>query len=667
MVVESSNAAIDAINTLHRSFARSSLSTPPFQSVHTHPSLYSNSSSSNASISSDCNFTALQRRLSLRIRDSCNRFIGRRAPSSVLCDSKSVDWFHHFDSDASNFDYAAGTSTVVPLIADLVSLPAEPGSVDLLEVLPPQLAAMYANLGNLILEPAFRRRAPRASLAGSYSEYVKVILRLRDRGMVAFTEKPIVVNGVFGVPKDGGASIRFIVDARPANAMFVEPQAVSLPTPDLLASLITDPSRKLYAAKADLDNFYHRIRLPESLRPMFCLPAVSARDVGLETGDVNGMVWPMCTTLPMGWSHSVFLAQAIHEHILNTRTHLSPADRITHHSDLVVDRVRHLVYIDDLILVGHDPGQITTLLTQYIDAIAGTGFIVKGKKVVQPTCDGLECLGLEVDGVHHTVGLNADKLSLLQQATVKLISGVTCTGADLRRLVGKWTWAALAARPAFAVFNSVYRFIETARAGRFVLWPSVIRELQVMSALAPLLFSTTSAEWFQKVVAVDASLAGQGVVAVRPRPLRDGGPDLNDVMGDPPHEFSPPPSPALDAILSDAGPYGSGYGWSTIVSSRWRRGEHINVLELRSLLTAVKWVLSHRAGGIQQRLLVLSDSAVVVGAVRKGRSSSQLLLRRLRQLSALLLASGLRLRIVWVPSELNPADGASRLVSDVRQ
>ena len=456
LVVDSANAAIDAINTLHRSFARPHLPSPP-QSVNDPSLLYSNKSQFNASNSSDCNSTALQRRLSLRIRDSCNRFIGRRTPSSVLCDNGPVDWFTQFDSDANIFQYASGASTVVPLIADLVSLPSEDGSVELLDVLPPHLAVFYSNPGNLILNPADRRRAPHAAVAGSYSEYVKLILRLRDRSMVKFTKEPIVVNGVFGVPKDGGASIRFIVDARPANAVFVDPQPVALPTPDLLAQLVTDPTRKLYAAKADLDNCYHRIRLPEKLCPLFCLPPVLARDVGLGDGDDE--VWPMCTTLPMGWSHSVFLAQAIHEHMLNTRTPLSPADRITQHSDAVVDRVRHLVYIDDLILVGHDPVQIQTLLTSYIDAMVSAGFVIKQKKVVAPTCDGIECLGLELDGIRHTVGLSADKLAQLQQSTAKLIAGVVCTGTELRRLVGKWTWAALAARPAFAPYLT--RFIDS--------------------------------------------------------------------------------------------------------------------------------------------------------------------------------------------------------------
>jgi ribonuclease HI len=99
--------------------------------------------------------------------------------------------------------------------------------------------------------------------------------------------------------------------------------------------------------------------------------------------------------------------------------------------------------------------------------------------------------------------------------------------------------------------------------------------------------------------------------------------------------------------------------WRTIVSSRWRRPEHINVLELRALTTAVRWVLSFRQA-LNCRLLVLCDSQVVVGAVTKGRSSSQLLLRRLRYLAAMALASGLRLTVRWVASADNPADGPSR-------
>jgi len=82
-------------------------------------------------------------------------------------------------------------------------------------------------------------------------------------------------------------------------------------------------------------------------------------------------------------------------------------------------------------------------------------------------------------------------------------------------------------------------------------------------------------------------------------------------------------------------------------------------LELRAVLTAVRWVLS-LPQSVNKRLLVLCDSQVALGAVSKGRSSSQPLLRRLRALAALVMASGLCVTVRWIPTDLNPADEPSR-------
>ncbi len=87
------------------------------------------------------------------------------------------------------------------------------------------------------------------------------------------------------------------------------------------------------------------------MRTYFALPAVRAGDVSEEVAarfGADSRVYPCCVTLPMGWSHSVLVAQLAHEHLLDTRTALRPADRITHHIDPNVDSLRHQVYIDDL-------------------------------------------------------------------------------------------------------------------------------------------------------------------------------------------------------------------------------------------------------------------------------------------------------------------------------
>ena len=258
------------------------------------------------------------------------RFVGRRAIVSsseqlaesdlsvLLSDitSSYVNGDSASSSYSTSFSYAALHQSAIPLVADKVSLPSSVGSVDLLDLLPQDFRSRYGSPGSILRPPSEVKKARRSVLCGSHDEYVKLIRRMASLGMVEFTTTPKVVNGVFGVPKDGDA-IRLIIDARPANSVFSDPSPVQLPTPDLLAQLVAPRDKPFYVAKVDLDNFYHRIRLPTWMRPYFALPSVHACDVDL-IGDHQ--VYPMCTTLPMGWSHSVLVAQVAHEHFINTHT-----------------------------------------------------------------------------------------------------------------------------------------------------------------------------------------------------------------------------------------------------------------------------------------------------------------------------------------------------------
>ena len=157
-------------------------------------------------------------------------------------------------------------------------------------------------------------------------------------GMVSFTSAPMVVNGLFGVGKPDG-SMRLIVDARPANACFRLPPKVRLPSPEVLGGLVMQEGRRVFTAKCDLDNFYHRLRVPAWLRPYFALPPVPRHQVAVDesesAGDNTEMLFPCLTALPMGWSHSVYLAQIAHEHIVYCKRTLCPGLSLSQESGRV--------------------------------------------------------------------------------------------------------------------------------------------------------------------------------------------------------------------------------------------------------------------------------------------------------------------------------------------
>ena len=100
--------------------------------------------------------------------------------------------------------------------------------------------------------------------------------------------------------------------------------------------------------------------------------------------------------------------------------------------------------------------------------------------------------------------------------------------------------------------------------------------------------------------------------------------------------------------------------WRAVAGWRWTGSrEHINVLEMRAVLTSLRWRIERRKA-LHKKFVHLVDSQVVLHALSRGRSSSRKLKRTLLRTNALLLAS--RCQVVWayVHTKQNPADRPSR-------
>jgi hypothetical protein len=483
-----------------------------------------------------------------------------------------------------------------------------------------------------------------------------------DLGMVSLRRRVTCQNGLFGIWKDlPGGPIRLILDARPCNECFTPCPPVALPHPSRLGELSLAPHESLWIGGLDLENYYHHLRVPDWMVPYFGLPAVRVADLGLDDAALSKLgltrqskVYPAMLTLPMGFSHAVPLAQAVHEHALSSRSLLASSVPVATAPSLAGTREAHMVYIDDLnaFKVGSRHAPPPSLAAE-LDAAAGAlgecGLPENRKKRVAP-CTAAKVLGVFVDGDVGRLHPHPESLDRLIGATRALVRGPPPTTAQLRRVVGHWTWQLLIRRCSLSIFGVVYHYIRSPPSDRKRLWPAVVRELRLAIDLSPLIYTDLRAAMAPCVRAFDASNKGHASVYL---PL------------------APTEAAALSSLLSGRGravvpgsafhqvPGWRSHKWKVARCGTWRWTEHINLTEMRALLNSLD-AHARRIDRRDTRLLVFGDSAVVVSASAKGRSGSPSLLGLMRKSAAIQMAFGLFPTIHHIPSADNPADGPSR-------
>lgn len=236
--------------------------------------------------------------------------------------------------------------------------------------------------------------------------------------------------------------------------------------------------------------------------------------------------------------------------------------------------------------------------------------------------------------------------------------------------LGVWQWFALMQRSFFSIFDSIYDFVQKEPADQLLKLPlAVSDELLLAVMLAPLLSARLDREPLRTMVATDASADfGFGVCACpctkqeaanlcRLAERRGDYVRLTVDASDPvevprlgrPHRLRVKQS-----------------HFRTIISKRAKWQAHSGVLEAHAYLLALKWLARHPAKH-HHRVPILVDAKAVVGAATQGRSSARALRTVLRSAAAYTMASDLLPRIVYIPSESNPADHPSRGRKRVRK
>lgn len=106
--------------------------------------------------------------------------------------------------------------------------------------------------------------------------------------------------------------------------------------------------------------------------------------------------------------------------------------------------------------------------------------------------------------------------------------------------------------------------------------------------------------------------------------------------------------------------------WKVVTGWKWRGNkEHINVLEMRAILTAIRWRVEKKRNR-RLRFIHLTDSLVCLHSLSRGRSSSRKLRRTICRINALLLVSGCQPFWGYIHTDQNPADKPSRWGAKVK-
>lgn len=636
--------------------------------------------------------SAAQFRLLSHVIEKCKNFVlqARAAHTDCAFDTMPKAFIHtiplvssQLTSHSTTFPLSYSSSaSIVPLIASRISLPTDLNVVPMLKALPADIASLYSeeasqdllesSMNIMLMDISAPLHKPR--IAGSRTEYVALISRLVKQNMINFTPKPEVINGIFAVEKDA-ESDRLIIDAQPANRRFKRPPCVALPGPSHLIQLSVPKGEHVFVGKTDLSNFYHHIGLPTWMQPFFALPPLTPKELSF-LGLPTDAPFPMCATMPMGFSHAVYIAQTIHEHILYQSSLLDTRHNILNLTspDVSHDHAVHGILIDDFFIFSLNRELAENHVHSVIKAYRNAGFVVKQNKIVMPTTAPVKVIGLEVNGLTASITLPFGTQVDLIRTTLDIMRSKTVTGIELAHLLGRWTWWLMVRRPALAILQHAYRYCQLAQRRPFTLWFSVKQELSSLLALVPLLTARLDATFHHRVASSDASQLGAGVVSAVLTPALQS--TLWPLCSHRHHAYVQTQLTALERrrlnaekyeAASSSSPYDALYStvassaWRTIISSPWSGEEHINTLELRAALLAIHWVLSYPSS-VNTRVFLLLDSTVAFFSIWKGRSSSPALLLVLRKLSALIMASGLLILPGWLPSELNPADAPSRLV-----
>jgi len=451
---------------------------------------------------------------------------------------------------------------------------------------------------------------------------------------------------------------RLVFDMRKANRTFPRPPRCELSSVEQLASTRLPRGGCVYAYAGDLPDFFYTLRIPPELSERLWLGDLdwdtfvrAAVDAGYDAAlfaDADGLGF---TAPPMGFSWAPLLAQRVLEHLVAAeragRTYPGdpPVTLEGGSSEAAAPRCVHWEYLDDFgeLYVAAERcdarARALAARARLQARLSDAGLRVHKEQLT----DSPGILGTWLRGADLRLLPHQERFPLLVKAIEHLLEGAARGQAfrprDVESLLGRATWYTLLRRELFCCFNRVYewtrRMRELGEQDRPRRVPTrVQQELRCWLDLSIFLSADLARQWHPVAVMSDAGPEGAGVVAARGRAaqLDAWERDVTGLVRD------------IDRLL---------------IRHRWRRdASQVEREAVASVLALRQLARSRSCRGV--RVLQALDADSVRQGLDKGRSGAPGLITSARRTAAIVLFSDLSISRIWVPSELNLADGPSR-------
>lgn len=276
--------------------------------------------------------------------------------------------------------------------------------------------------------------------------------------------------GLFAVAKDASFD-RLIINPTVINSrMYPYSRYTKSLAPGALLSLLSlKPDQGFRFCADDLSDFYYTFRVPKKRARRNCigLPIYDSEIQDLSCYDPakSGPHYPALSTLAMGDSHAVEIAQASHHALLQIEAGcMLQCESLEYRRPVPRGDFIELLAIDDHIgvqrlslsdLHAKRPARDTQVFEQANRAYAKVGLVSHPGKQRRCETKGV-ILGADFDGIKGKVCAPRTRIQLLSWVTAVICKKGTCTKQLLQAIVGCWIHVILFRRPLLSLIDALF-------------------------------------------------------------------------------------------------------------------------------------------------------------------------------------------------------------------